>query len=100
MSSPRLIRRSASAPPMNPLAPVTKTRATSARRGACELSRPLVRRGVRAGLLEEHADALHHLGATLAAVRADRRAEADLDRVAARQRPPGREAHPVAPDRH
>src|SRR4051794_15053159 len=77
-SSPRSCSRAASAPPMKPVAPVTKVRPTS-------------------GLLEVAAHPLHDLAAVLLVVGADRLADADLDRVPLE---PGLELHPVAADRH
>src|SRR5215210_2157225 len=87
-----------SAPPMKPVAPVTKMRATSGGRGAGELA-ALGRGRVGARVLEERADTLHHVGAVLVLIGVDRGAEADLDRMAL-ERPPGPAAHPVAADRH
>src|SRR5690242_5797763 len=79
-SWPCSISRDASTPPMNPLAPVTNTRAIGSG-GAARLD-ALVGRGGRARGLEEQAHALHRLGAVLPVARLQRRPDVHGDRRA------------------
>ena len=89
---------------MKPLAPVTKTRATARWRkaGTRNAGRgdPVVRRRDGARCVEEQPDALHRLGPVLPVLRANRRTEADRDRLPGAPERAARTTHPPAARRH